>query len=261
MPTLNKNQLPKKPSLQLEAAIKGWNKNYGTKVKALGWSYEGRVSSPKERKDAVLAMTSPDRVWMPHGDPAKSVRMTAQRVADHPEIPVAVLAKWQRSVGKLVTTGLHIMKIEWQKGTKKFSTVCVADGNALIYDTMLFNASLVTSHHSCFYMQIQWIWGSKRGEITADLQAKCQNGVPVVCNSNCNAWMTLGDAKINCSTKKVKNCCVLSYSYAWGTPLVTIKVSKNGFTLSTSGIGSSGMGSGTCSDCCPESAVRETSRY
>jgi hypothetical protein len=147
---------------------------------------------------------------------------------------------------------MHIVTINWQKGTDTFTTTCVTNDTEIIYDNMLFNAVMVEtkSKAKCFDYQISWLWGSERGRIIVNLDCVCIEGHIAACPYTCTAYMTLGDAKVNCKITQTENCCYLNYSWAWATPLVTITVQTDNFTLQTSGIGSSGQGSGSCYCCC-----------
>jgi len=148
---------------------------------------------------------------------------------------------------------MHLVEINWQQGIEIFTTQCITSDTSIVYDNILSNAVLIQSKSkiNCLDYTITWIWGSERGRITADLNAICsETGALLYCNKNCSAYMSLGSAQINCKTKVVENCCVLEYSWAWGTPLVWISVKTDNFTLETSGLGSSGEGSGSCVECC-----------
>ena len=149
---------------------------------------------------------------------------------------------------------MHYVTITWQKGQETFTTTCVTDNTDIIYDNMLSNAAMVQfkSKGRCFDYEINWLWGSKRGEITVDLNCICFEGQLISCTHTCIAWMSFGDAKVNCKKTQDENCCYLDYSWAWASPLVTISVQTDNFTLQTSGIVSSGQGSGSCFCCCEE---------
>jgi hypothetical protein len=168
------------------------------------------------------------------------------------------ISDWEDLVESLIQTGMHFVTINWQKGTDTFTTTCVTDDTNIIYDNMLSNAVMVEtkSKAKCFDYVISWLWGSERGRIMVFLDCVCVEGHIVACPYTCTAYMTLGDAKVNCKVTKTEDCCYLDYSWAWASPLVTISVQTDNFTLQTSGIGSSGQGSGSCFCCCEEVEIK-----
>jgi len=247
--------LPPAVSSDLNTAISNWNLVYGANVQAVGWSYRGRINSDSEL-DAVLSeILDPSRAWIPVVDVGDPLLANAELLSEFlPQISPEVLEGWEDTVKSLVRIGLHLVQIEWRKGNQSFTTTCVTDDSAIVYDNMLSNAALVESNYrrTCLDYVIRWLWGGERGRITIQLWAICRDGVVVNCNKDCSASMSLGSAKVNCSTRVSGNCCILDYSWAWGTPLIWITVEADQFTLKTSGIGSSGEGSGSCVDCCYE---------
>jgi hypothetical protein len=228
--------LPNTVKTKLDTAIANWNTLYGTNVQAdTAWTYEGTtdvdISDPSSATASLL-----DNV----------TGLDAQTISD-----------WEDLVESLIQTGMHLVTISWQKGSVAFTTTCVTDDTDIIYDNILSNAVMVQtkSKAKCFDYVISWLWGNQRGNILVFLDCVCVEGQLIACLHTCTAYMTLGDAKVNCKVTKTEDCCYLDYSWAWATPLVTISVQTDNFTLQTSGIGSSGQGSGSCYCCCEEVVV------
>jgi len=245
--------LPNTVKTKLDTAIANWNTLYGTNVQAdTAWTYEGTIDSTAELDTILDAILSADSAWLPDVDINDTSSATAVLLEDVVGLDSQTISDWEDLVESLIQTGMHIVTINWQKGTDTFTTTCVTDNTDIIYDNMLSNAVMVEtkSKVKCFDYQISWLWGSERGRILVYLDCVCVEGVIVACLKTCTAYMTLGDAKVNCKITQTENCCYLNYSWAWATPLVTISVQTDNFTLQTSGIGSSGQGSGSCFCCC-----------
>ena len=249
--------LPNTVKTKLETAIDNWNTLYGTNVQATGWSYEGTIDSATELDTILDVILSADSAWLPDANINDTSSATAVLLEDVVGLNSQTISGWEDLVESLIQTGMHLVTINWQKGTDTFTTTCVADDTDIIYDNMLSNAVMVEikSKKKCFDYVISWLWGNQRGNILVFLDCVCVEGHISACPYTCTAYMTLGDAKVNCKITQTEDCCYLNYSWAWATPLVTISVQTDNFTLQTSGIGSSGQGSGSCFCCCEEAGV------
>lgn len=251
-------ELPMAALQDLDTAIHNWNQIYGTNVQATGYFYRGRIDSVSELNETVTGILDPDRAWIPDIDVNNPASADAKLLSELlPQIRQEALESWESMVRSKVQVGLHIVQINWRKGSETFTTTCVTNDSTIVYDNMLSNAVLVraSSRRDCEDLVIEWLWGGERGRITASLRAVCTGGKVINCERNCSANMSLGSAQVNCKTRVMGNCCILDYSWAWGTPLVWITVKGDNFTLETSGIGSSGEGSGSCTDCCYEEGL------
>ena len=250
--------LPNTVKTKLDTAIANWNTLYGTNVQAdTAWTYEGTIDSTAELDTILDAILSADSAWLPDVDISDPSSATASLLDNVTGLDAQTISDWEDLVESLIQTGMHLVTIDWQKGTDTFTTICVTDDTDIIYDNMLSNAVMVEikSKAKCFDYQISWLWGSERGRILVYLDCVCVEGQLVACLHTCTAYMSFGDAKVNCKVTKTEDCCYLDYSWAWATPLVTISVQTDNFTLQTSGIGSSGQGSGSCFCCCEEVVV------
>ena len=251
--------LPNTVKTKLDTAIANWNTLYGTNVQAdTVWTYEGTIDSTSELDTVLDAILSADSAWLPDVDISDPSSATASLLDNVTGLDAQTISDWEDLVESLIQTGMHFVTINWQKGTDTFTTTCVTDDTNIIYDNMLSNAVMVEtkSKAKCFDYVISWLWGSERGRIMVFLDCVCVEGHIVACPYTCTAYMTLGDAKVNCKVTKTEDCCYLDYSWAWASPLVTISVQTDNFTLQTSGIGSSGQGSGSCFCCCEEVEIK-----
>lgn len=248
------SQLPDAVKNQLETAIYNWNTIYGNNLQALSWTYKGIIDTSNEVNSILNQILDPNQAWIPKVNPNQPQLAKAFLLSNQLDlIPLTTRSQWENTVRSLIQTGMHLVEISWQQGIESFTTQCITNDSSIVYDNILSNAVLIQSKFkiNCFDYTITWIWGSERGRIIADLNAICsETGAILYCSKNCSAYMSLGSAQMNCKTKVVGNCCVLEYSWAWGTPLVWISVKTDNFTLETSGLGSSGEGSGSCVECC-----------
>lgn len=249
-------QAPSAARALVDRAIENWNRIYGTTVKAINWNYEGTIGDENKRSAVIAEITDPEKAWMPAGDFNLPAEMTADRVSSDRSISKAALDKWKNDVAGKLKTGQHLMRLNWQKSGTPFSSLCVTGESDIVYDNMLSNAVIPAHHSRCEDSRLGWLWQSEykdmtRGEITADLVITC-NGATPICDHRCNAWMSAGDAKITCDIATNGNCCRLTWAYGWACGFKSVKVTGKGWGIEIEGyIGSSGTGSGSCTECCP----------
>ncbi len=260
------SKMPKAPAAvlkQLATARTNWNRRFGKQVKMTGWTYHGTIQDRVHAKEIETEMTDPIKVWFPSWNDSTPGPIKFLRIKDDPTVTRALIAKWKKLVRSHIQVGEHVFRISWLRGGKKVSSVCVTNGQSVVYDSILSN-TVITDHHSrCFDYHIGWIWQTNfadmtRGKIWADCIPNCKpDGSLLICDQNCGGDMTLGTAKcvpISCKRIPGSDCCNLAYSWGWGTPLITVKVTLKGKfgSVTVSGIlGSSGSGSGSCTCCCP----------
>jgi hypothetical protein len=264
--------LPAKPQSLLKTSLRNWNKLFGKNVEMEGWSYYGEITTKKQANDIRDEMTDPLKVYFPSWQASEPNKMRILRIRDDRTVTRNKVKKWQEMVRKSVKVGQHAILIRWknnQKGKlpKTFETTCVVDKKSIVYDSMLSNTVTVDSHSRCFDYHIGWIWQTNfadmtRGKIWADCNPVCSpNGTLISCDFDCGGDMVLGDAKCAGSVAPVPgtNCCNLSYSWGWGTPLITVSVTivagKSTVVVSGS-LGSKGSGMGACTCCCAATPVR-----
>jgi hypothetical protein len=237
----------------LDEALANFNQYYGNIGTALSYSYLGTIGDVAQRQEVITEITNPLMARVPKITFEDTLFSGSIISLQEETISQAELNEWQNLVSSLIGVGMHLVRIYWQANGEEFSTLCVATAEDIVYDNILSNMVIVEGQEQklrCLDYTIYWLWGGERGKIIAEVTASC-DGV-INCGRHCSASMTLGEARINCQTRTQGNCCVLEYSFAWATPLVQISVDSDGFTLRTSGLGSSGEGNGNCSDCCEQ---------
>ncbi len=248
------------PTLQsgvddLVAGVIEWNAQFGNTAIVTGGYYLGPIADEATRQRAVDFITALD--YTATGDFADPSSVSLAQISTDPAISDAARARWARAIDDAIKIGQDAYWLEWSSSQYgSIGTVAIVDPVAMVWDNILSSASYVedlspgiAASTGALNLRITWLWGSTRGRITADVKAIC-DGEQVLCMETCDAWMSLGSATVNCQVEKDGNCCVMSYSYGWGTPLVDVEVQGDGFTVKASGIGSSGDGNGTVIDCC-----------
>jgi hypothetical protein len=248
---------------QIAAAIANWNGTFGTNVRATNSVDEGEIVDNARLAAVVAEMTDPTKAYFPSGDISNPSSFTALRITDDPTITPQQIADFQAQVAGLVKLGHRVRRITWTKGGTTFTTLTVHNGTDIVYDTMFSNMVLFPSRASralCFDGTLQWVWGGVRGKIVASVSAVCKSdGTLLTCTHSCNAWMTLGNAYINCATSTVGNCCKMDWSYGWACGFKTVKLKADKFSFEIEGIiGSGGTGSESCLDCCPTGSAGGT---
>ena len=239
----------------LDAAVAQWNMLYGSEVIALGWTEIDDIDTDDEVIQTIDWMTDPVNAYVPVGDPFDPTTMTAVPLGSAgPE----VLAAWSDTVTSLVELGQRRFQIEWQfvDSGDAFTSITVADGDTIVLDPMWSNVVVAEVLETASGgVDILWIWGSVRGEIRWSVTCRPDGSGGILCDHDCSAWMTLGDAQIQCSVTRQGNCCILNYGWAWRTPTGSIRIVWNPrtgkFEVTVTGLGSSGKGNGSISDCCP----------
>lgn len=245
--------LPSDLGSLLDEALANFNRYYGNIGTALSYSYLGTIGNIEQKQEVVAEITNSSIARVPKIVFEDTLFSGSIVSLQEENIPQTELNEWQNLVNSLVEVGMHLIRIYWRANGEDFSSLCVATDEDIVYDNILSNVVIVEGQEQklrCLDYTIYWLWGGERGKVIAEVTASC-DGV-INCGRHCTASMTLGEARINCRTRTQGNCCVLEYSFAWATPLVWISVDTDEFTLRTSGLGSSGEGNGSCSDCCSQ---------
>jgi uncharacterized protein YqgV (UPF0045/DUF77 family) len=252
----------------LNTAQTNWNTTFGTHAQMTGWIYIGQITSESERESIVAALSNPNETWVAQGNPLMPAEVTAVRLSEALEdAPPNTLAEWQNVVNDSVNVGYHVVHVNWllQAEQIEFQTITVATADEIKFDpifaTITMIETLSVKQSNRMERTIKWIWGSTRGKIICEVNAVCDDkGNLITCLHTCDAWMTLGEAKVECMPpEEVDDCCKLYYGYGWRTPTGSITIQWNAqkmkFEITITGIGSSGSGAGSLLDCCGSNAT------
>jgi hypothetical protein len=239
----------------LNTAVMNWNSIYGTNVIITGWRELGIIADEAERQATVAQMTDSTQVYVVAGDPTNPPTITAVLMDGAPQ---EFIDQWTAVVDSIVAIGQHKIEISWKfvATYDTFKTITVATDDWIKFDAMLATIVIIepepTEDTESGGITIEWIWGGTRGQI--DWEITC-HATPPLCTHDCSAWMTLGEARIECIEEIVGNNCKVHYGWAWRTPTGSIKITWNPatakFEIEVTGLGSNGMGDGTEIDPCP----------
>lgn len=241
-------------SSQLQTAFDTWNSTYSANVLMLGWYEDAPITDDEELGAVIAQLTDPNSVYVTGGNPDDPTSIV--------EVPLSQgtpkdLDAWNQVINDVAAVGQRRFVIHWLSITtgEMFTSVTLADSDGIVFDSMLAtiapSASIETASGG---RNIYWIWGGTRGEIRWSVTCSPDGDGGILCDHECTAWMSLGDAQIKCSVTKQGNCCILNYGYAWRTPTGSIRIVWNPesgeFEIEVTGLGSSGKGNGSVSDCC-----------
>lgn len=252
---------------QLQDAQTNFNAQFGSQLLLISWEEQGTIDDVTERQAIVDAMTNPPTVYLLDGDPTVPSSMMAVKLENG---TAEEIAEWTATVESIVAVGQHVVQLTWEvvASGAQFTSLTVADDSGIRLDSMLSTIALVQESGTGTLrnkiattgdgVDILWIWGSIRGEIRWEVT--CIPGCPRSCTSDCRAWMTLGEAKIECREEAVASGCKLYYGWAWRTPTGSIRITwdakKLKFEIEVTGLGSSGSGNGSVIDACAETCTR-----
>ena len=179
-----------------------------------------------------------------------------------------------------IRVGQKVLDVRWEEQGREFTTKLVYDQNGMVYDNLLSNLAVVevsevvpesppsnaarakaegalalaNQQWSTRFQNITitWVTGGTRGKIELDHYViSCDNWVSFCDDGGvANAWMQAGSA----DAQTARNALVypriskLAWGYGWATPTASFSISFNyknlTFSVSVSGIGSTGKGSG-----------------
>ena len=264
--TVTANFVEKEPPVYgfmdyLDIAQANWNSSFGDYAQMTGWTYVGQIADASERESIVAALSDPDQTWIAQMDPLDPTEVAVVRLSDAlVGEPPGTLTEWEIVVDNSVDVGDHVVQVDWLvPGEGAVQTTTIASDDEIKFDPIFVTIVMVSKSIIESSVEgtitIMWIWGGTRGEITYMVEAICDEEHHLIaCSHQCDAWMTLGDAQIQCMVEEIGDCCKLNYGYAWRTPTGSITIGwdagKGKFEVTVTGLGSSGQGSGSVLDCC-----------
>lgn len=178
-----------------------------------------------------------------------------------------------------IKMGQKVLDITWESQGQQFHTKCVYDENGIVYDNMLSNIAFVVTEEPAseaprapaeeemidatalanqswstrfLNYTITWVWGGTRGKIEMDHYVISCDGWYSFCDDGgaVNAWMSVGSASGRTGRNALwyPRISKLAWGYGWATPTASFSIAWNSgsltFSVSTSGVGSAGKGSG-----------------
>ena len=206
-------------------------------------------------------------------------RMDAFEAGDNDQ---DVVTNIQTQVLPVIELGQQAMNVTWESNGRQFQSKLIYNQNGIVYDNVLSNLAFVeveevpaaelppvpkssaaedgTSVAAQNQMRstrfknltIKWAWGSTRGKVEMDHYVISCDGWRSFCDDGgqVNAWMSVGRAEGKTARNALKKPRIskLAWGYGWATPTASFNIKWNRgpltFSVSTSGVGSMGKGSG-----------------
>jgi hypothetical protein len=191
-----------------------------------------------------------------------------------------VVSNIQSMVFPIIKVGQKALDVTWEGQGREFQTKLIYDDNGIVYDNLLSNLAFIEvealpsetpprpparakaasatarpnqSWSTRFLdLTIKWAWGSTRGKIQMDHYVITCDGWRSFCDDGgaVNAWMSIGRAAGNTRRNALRKPRIskLAWGYGWATPTTSFSIKWNArsatFSVSISGVGSAGKGSG-----------------
>jgi hypothetical protein len=257
---------------QLDSTISFWNGNAVVDIKLTGYRFIDGTINPELLKSTKEQLLD-DNNLIPSFDGVDkssfSLRTihernqelaTARQAGDENAVDLRV--RLGAALDTLVRLGQGLVELTWTSEGKKFTTTAVYNAQGLVYDNVLANMFLLkddteskdgdarTAYTSTVRnVTIKWVWGSTRGKVVIKHTILVENGKIVAHSGSTDAWMNVGSAAAKWARyKRTNTYSQISWGYGWATPTgsFSIKASKDPveFSVSLSGVGSKGRGSG-----------------
>lgn len=246
----------------LSSGAANWNANFGSDARIQSGYLYGRIATSEQRRNAVNQVLAWD--YAPSGDFSEPMTVGVTRVSEEGGLPSDAIENWRRIVNEQVRIGHYVYVMNWTSSSRgTFQTLAVVDQQTVIWDNMLSSAAFIhplqeeestlAARTTTLKQRVDWLWGSRRGLVTIQVQSICSGeGSVRDCLHSCTGFMQIGTAKVNCKEPRVVgNACKLDYSYALATPLVDITVKNDNFTVEAKGLGSRVVSTGSIRATCP----------
>lgn len=206
-------------------------------------------------------------------------RMDAFKAGDNAQ---DVVTNIQTQALPAIKRGQQTMNVTWESNGRQFQSKLIYNKKGIVYDNMLSNLAFVEveevpaakpppapkssaagagtsvavrndSWSTRFLdVTIKWAWGSRRGKVEMDHYVISSDGWRSFSDDGgrVNAWMTVGRATGKTARNALKRPRIskLAWGYGWATPTGSFSITWNKgpltFSVSISGVGSMGQGSG-----------------
>ena len=225
------------------AAVSNWNTLFSSNARIQRWDYAGAETADAASLISILDQGSD---WRVAGvDSEGNIAIVPMNEELREQWHSAEFQHLEQLLGDDSAT-VHLVSLDWKLSDEKVfvSTIIVNDRYPFLHGRILSGIVLESDSNSCLYKRLLWLWGDTRGEISIDLRPYGEN---FHCARVAKAWMSFGNARAKMNEVEYDdNSCVSAYAWAYATPLAIISFDANSFSLTVSGLGSKGMGSGDC---------------
>jgi hypothetical protein len=241
---------------RLRTLVETWNEKFDGGVSIVTWVYKGLLHDNirfENGNDGNPISFKDTEVWIPVH--RLDGRVSGALLLDHvlsayTEEEAVRWRNWYRMVlfypfeGDLASlkgrrSRTHVVNLEWS-GDFTTSVVMREDRGVYIYDSMSLGVVTESISNSCIDHKLLWLWGGLRGQIRFDLSRSGQRcsmePAPV-------KYMQFGKADLKFKNEEEpiryeNGSCEVVYSYAYATPIASMKFDKESFTFDIQGIGS-----------------------
>ncbi|SEW26672.1 hypothetical protein SAMN05428988_3785 [Chitinophaga sp. YR573] len=258
---------------QLDSTITFWNGQAVVDIKLTGYRFINETINPELLRSTKEQLLNEDNL-IPYFDGTDASSFTLRTISERnqelttarqagDEKAVDLRVKLGSALDTLVRLGQGLVELTWSSKGKQFTTTAVYNAQGLVYDNVLANMFLLKEDNSdskdsnartaytstVRNVTIKWLWGSTRGKVVIKHTILVENGKIVAHSGSTDAWMNVGSAAAKWARyKRTNTYSQISWGYGWATPTADfeIKASKDPveFTVSLSGVGSKGRGSG-----------------
>lgn len=252
---------------QLNTAQTTWNSYFALgNVEFVSSTYVETINTQLDLTDLIDVLTDPDLVYISYAADPDDVSGTISLVSlSGAGASAQDVADYAAIVQSRVAVGQDVYQITWRDNAgADFVSYATGSANGIEYESVMDNMPLIEGAFSSGHMRdlltrrsksFNWIWGSERARVTWEVDCKVDGAGGIFCEYDCDAWMNIGDAQIECNEPIIQaNCCLMDYGWGVRTPTGSITITWNAkkmkFEITITGIGSSAKGNGRLSDCC-----------
>ncbi|WP_143097842.1 hypothetical protein [Chitinophaga sp. CF118] len=269
-PQLNVNQARVRE--QLDSTITFWNGHAVVDIKLTGYRFIDGTITPEQLRSTKEQLLDGNNL-IPYFDGIDKSSFSLRTINERSqELSIARQAgdenaqdlrvRLGAALDTLVQLGQGLAELTWTSEGKQFTTTAVYNAQGLVYDNVLANMFLVkddsetseddarTAYTATVKnFKIKWVWGGTRGKVVIKHTILVENGKIVAHSGSTDAWMSVGSAAAKWARyKRTNSYSQISWGYGWATPTASFSISASRppveFSVSLSGVGSKGRGSG-----------------
>lgn len=265
----NLSGVSQKIATDFQKAKSNWNM-YAKQLAILqSFKVSGAIHSEAERQD-IISKISADDAMAAYGNLLDETTLHLNSIgelqAKNNETKKTMLAY----LNKQVHVGDKVVDVLWQSKEKSFISKCIIHNNEIAWDNLLTTTFMMNKtpetvltkgdngssantkiyaswYKSSNYWQTNWIWNSKRGEMSESIKINCNaNGYVYSTDRTDYAYMALGyavsESKILNNTGSYGK---IQYALGVATPFASLSINGNTFQATVTGLGSSYLQNGT----------------
>jgi len=256
-----KGKLPTEIDKQLNAIKSNLNKHTGETFKLLNYT----TIDKKNVDSKVSFLKSSGEEGIAYGNIAEPSTVIFSKMNELSSLSRQTVSNDINSYKtELIKPSDDVMTLTWEANGKEFTSVCHYNSKGIVWDNVIFglfealpegeetkgtrnsDKSMVEEDWYKRWWTVNWIFGSKRGEMGYQITIY-YNGNRVS-NTDRRDWAYINLGKEKSESRITKNSGShgkIKYALGLATPTATLSFDRNGFTVSSGGIGSSSVQNGT----------------